>query len=53
MNTQYQKHSLYIAGINYRNRQRARRLKGELVAFFTVLSIICTGLYIIILGVQI
>ncbi|MBQ8300784.1 MAG: hypothetical protein IJX57_02320 [Clostridia bacterium] len=53
MNTQYEKHSIYLADVNYRSRQRARRLKCELVAFFTALSIICTGLYIIISGMQI
>ena len=48
MNKQYEKHSVYIASASYRNRRREKRLKGELIVFFAVLSIICTGLYIII-----
>ncbi len=48
MNTQYEKNSLYIASARYRSRRRGRRLKGELIVFFSALAIICTGIYIII-----
>ncbi|MGN0107211.1 MAG: hypothetical protein ACI4A5_05900 [Hominilimicola sp.] len=48
MKTQYEKHSIYIASASYRNKRREKRLKGELIVFFSALSIICTGLYIII-----
>lgn len=47
MNTRYEKHSISLASVNYRNRRRAKRLKCELAVFFAVLFIICTGLYII------
>ena len=48
MNKQYEKHSINIASASYRNRCRGKRLLGELIVFFSALTIICTGLYIII-----
>ncbi len=52
MKTQYEKHSVYIASASYRNKRREKRLKGELIVFFSALSIICTGLYIIISSIS-
>ncbi|MCD8181574.1 MAG: hypothetical protein LUF26_08880 [Firmicutes bacterium] len=48
MKTQFEKNSRYIACASYRSRRRKRRLKGELIAFFSALSVVCAGLYIII-----
>ncbi len=48
MNTQFEKNNRYIAAVSYRARSRRRRLRGELIVFFSVLSIICAGAYIII-----
>ena len=52
MNTQYEKNSTYIAAACYRSRQRRNKLLGELVIFFSALSIICTGIYIIITSIS-
>lgn len=52
MNTQQRKNSLHLAAVSYRSRQRATHLKTALTAFFAALSIICTGLYIIISGIE-
>lgn len=46
--TQYEKNSKFIAVSSYNSRKRAKRLREELIIFFSALSIICTGLYIII-----
>lgn len=48
MRTQYEKNSIYIASASYRGRERTKKLRAELIVFFSALSIICAGLYIII-----
>ncbi len=50
--TRYEKNSRYIAGVAIRSRRKQNKLKGELIAFFSALSIICTGLYIIISSIS-
>lgn len=52
MNTQYEKNSRYIAASCYRCRQRKNKLLSELVVFFSVLSIVCTVIYIIISSIS-
>lgn len=48
MTTQYTKNNKYMAVCNYRRREKKYRLKGRLITFFSLLSIICTCIYIII-----
>lgn len=50
--TQYEKNSRYIAIASYSRREKAKKLRGDLVMFFSALSIICTCLYIIITSVS-
>ncbi len=46
--TQYEKNSKAIAAVSFCRREKRRKLRDELIVFFSVLTIICAGLYIII-----
>ncbi len=48
MNTRYERNSVYIASANYRIRRREKKLRGALLVFFSALSVICAGIYMII-----
>ncbi|MCI8519914.1 MAG: hypothetical protein HFE52_02805 [Clostridia bacterium] len=49
--TQYERNSLSIAVTSYRRRKRQSRLFGSLAVFFSMITIICALLYIIISSV--
>ncbi|MCI9086385.1 MAG: hypothetical protein HFE51_08225 [Clostridia bacterium] len=49
--TQYERNSLSIAVTSYRRRKRQSRLFSSLAVFFSMITIICALLYIIISSV--